>query len=550
MPLVRDVLDRRRQALYEQRDRWKTTWQDISDYIMPDRSFFQGRQPNRGERRDSKIYDSTPVRANRVLAAGMQSGLTSPSRPWFRLSTQDPELSKRTAVRLWLDEVQRVMTSVFAQSNFYNALHNVYAELGAFGTGPMLMLADFKQVIRCRPLTCGEYALGAGADNVVDSLYRTYWMTANQMVQEFGLERCSTAVQNAYRSNPEMWFEVHHAIEPNDERIPGKLGIKNAPYRSVYWEAGAKGDTFLKVSGFNSCPIMAPRWDATASDVYGRGPGWVALADAKMLMALQKDKLVGLDKVVNPPLAAPAGSEVLNVLPGGVSFYDPANPGNGIRAAYEVHLPLQELRQEINETQSAIEKDFFNDLFLMLAFSDQGTMTAREVVERHEEKLLGLGPVLHGVQSELLDPAIDRAFDLVSEAGLIPEAPQELAGETLRVEYISILAQAQKMVGITAVEQLTAYVGNVASAKPEVLDKFNADEAVDAVADMLGTPAAIVNSEDVVAEIRAQRAEQQAMMARQQEALALVQGAKTLSETDTGSNNALTALIGAPGGQA
>ncbi len=541
-----ETLERRRKELYEQRDYWVTVWRDMRDYIMPDRGFFEGEEPNRGERRDQNVIDGTPILAARILAAGMLSGLTSPARPWFRLTTHDFELAQYGPVKIWLEEVQRRMMAIFAKSNVYNSLHAIYYELGVFGTAALLILSNYDTVIRARALTCGEYALGTNPELKVDSLYRTIYLTGLQMINAFGKENLADSTRSTAENSPEKWHKVYHAIEPNDNRIKLNEVSKDFIYRSVYWEPGqASQNKFLKVSGFMSNPIMAPRWDVVSSDVYGRGPGWIALGDSKMLQKLVEDSLVGIDKMVNPPLIAPTSSKThgLNMLPGGVSFYDVSSGPAPIVPAYQVSLPIDSLEIKIQRVQEAIKAAFYVDLFLMLAVQDRPQMTAREVAERHEEKLLMLGPVLDRLQNELLDPLIDRTFDLMVEAGIIPTPPQELQGQQLKVDYISILAQAQKMVATVGMEQLISFVGGISPMKPDVIDKIDFDELVDQYADALGTPPTLVRDDEVVAQTRVARAKQQQVMAQAQAAMATVQGAKTLSETKLNDNNALTALL-------
>ena len=562
---------KRAEDLRQARNTWETAWKDIRDYVSPGRGQFRGEKPGAGERRDDRIINSTALLAHRVLAAGMQSGLTSPARPWFRLAVHDPALGQYGPVRNWLDSVQDRMLTVLSRSNVYNGLHVIYGEVGAFGVGAVILLGDYRDVIRCRPYTCGEFCLGVGPDLRVDTVLREYSMAAAQMVGEFGDESVSEAVRTAYRDHStEKQFQVVHLIEPNDDRVEGLPGARGMAWRSLYWEeAGDRGvedeRAFLRVGGFEELPVMAPRWDVIGSDAYGRGPGWVVLGDAKMLQKMEEDKLIALDKLINPPMEANANlmRTGVNVLPGGVTFIENGAQGtSGLKPAYQINPDLQSQMFCIQEVQKRIESGMFQDLFLMLAQTDRRQITAREVAERHEEKLLMLGPVLERLESELLDPLIDRTFNLMLRAGLIPPPPEELAGMPLKVEYVSILAQAQRMVGITAIEQVAGFVGNLAGVKPEVLDKFDADEAVDRYGEMLGVPPGVVVPDEIVAKVREQRAKAQAEQAKAQEAQAMMaqltqgaqaasttaQAAKLLAETDTGGNNALQAILNGAGG--
>jgi hypothetical protein len=268
-----------------------------------------------------------------------------------------------------------------------------------------------------------------------------------------------------------------------------------------------------------------------------------------MLQKMQAKALVALDKLVDPPMNAPLNlkNEGASIIPGGVNYLDLNQGQQSFVPAYQVNPDFQSIEYKIEKVQQAIREGFFADLFLMIANSPKD-MTATEVLERHEEKLLMLGPVIERIQPELLDRVIDRTFYLMDQVGLIPMPPKELEGMELEVEYISLLAQAQKMVGITAIEQTAAFVGNLAAVKPEALDKFDQDEAVDQYADMVGVPPKIIVPDDKVQEIRAERAQQMAQQQAMETGERLAEGAKTLSQADTGGNNALTALMGNLGG--
>lgn len=545
----RKPFERRFRDLKEEAKKWMPLWQDLQAYIDPARGRFYDK-PNSGDKLNhQKLLDNTPTRANTTLASGMLSGLTSPSRPWFKLGLSDPDLNKFAPARRWLDDVQERMMAVFSRSNIYNSLHSVYQELGQFNTAAMILLEDYENVIRARTFTAGEYYLGSGYDLRINTFAREIWMTIGQMKEMFGYENLSASSKRLYDNNQLYeWRKVYHMIEPNDGRQPGKMDAQNMPFRSVYWEEGAEDDKFLRVSGYEEFPVFAPRWDVVSSDIYSRnGPGAHALGDCKGLMKSRKDYFMILDKIADPPLNAPASLQTkggVNFLPGGVNYVGDGMENTKVEPAYTIAPRLQEITMDIQDLRNAIKETFFVDMFLMLANSDRRQITAREVAERHEEKLLMLGPVLERLESELLDPLISRTFNVMLRAGLIPPPPQELQGENLKVEYISMLAQAQKMVGTTTVEQFSAYVGSLTAVVPEVIDKFNADKAVDRYADMLGVDSEIIRSDEEVAEIRKRRAEMIQQQQQMEQAQAAVQGAKVLSETRVGENSALDALMG------
>lgn len=515
--------------LKSERASWWMHWKEISDYLLPRSGRFFVQDRNRGTKRHNLIYDNTATRSLRVCESGLMAGATSPARPWFRLATADPDLNKFYPVKLWLDDVTRRMQSVFARSNTYRALHQIYGELAAFGTAASLVMPDYENVTHHHPLTIGEYCIAADYKGRVDCLYREFEMTVAQMVKEFGIENCSSQVQEQWRrGNLDSWITVIHAIEPREDRDTSKLDDLNMPFRSCYFEIGGDNNSYLRESGFRRFPAVVPRWSTAGGDIYGMSPGMECLGDVKQLQHEQLRKAQAIDLQTKPPLQAPtsAKNRDIEMLPGGVSFVDSSGPNSGIRTAFEVNLNLSYLLQDIGDCRQRINSAFYADLFLMLANNaNNPRMTATEVAERHEEKLLMLGPVLERLHNELLDPLIDITFEHMMQSGQIPPPPQELSGQDLSVEFVSMLAQAQRAIGTNSVDRFVGSLGVVAQMKPEVLDKFDPDVWADAYGDMLGVdPKLILATEDVV-QIRQAR---EAAMAAKEQTAALEQQTKAM----------------------
>lgn len=546
-----EAYHRRLSALKVERSSWESDWLAIQSILLPLAGRFLGAKPNSGAKKSrlNAIYDSTGTKALRTLQAGMMSGMTSPARPWFLLQAPDPELNEFGPVKEWIYTVTRIMRDVFAKSNFYRSLHTCYGELGGFGSHAIMMADDMDTLLHCHNSTIGEYYLASNFKGQIDTYYRAFDMTTGQLVKTFGIDNVSPTVKRLFnQGNMDAWVPVVHCIEPRAERDISKVDNRNMEFASAYFEAGGENDNLLSEGGFNEFPLLSPRWDVLPGDAYGTSPGYDAIGDIRQLQHEQLRKAQAIDKQTNPPLQGPAEMQSFNIdsLPGGISFVPGlTNQNAGFRPLYDVNLNLNYLLEDIRDVRDRINSVFYADLFAMLALSDRGNMTATEVAERHEEKLLVLGPVLDRLQSELLKPAIDRTFNLMLKAGLLPPPPPELQGSDLQVEYVSILAQAQRAVGTQAIDRVTGYVMNAAQVNPEVLDKFDFDQAVDEYSNMLGTPPQLVRPDDKVLEIRQQRAAQQAQQQQMMTAAASIDGAKQLSDIDTEKRSALTDILSA-----
>lgn len=521
----RTAFTRRNTALKTERTTWRTHWADISRHLLPRNGrFFISDRNKTGSDRYNKIYDNTGTRALRTLGAGMQAGATNPARPWFKLTTADPDLGSNYHVRAWLDDVVDRMQRVFSRSNTYRALHQMYEELGAFGTSATMVLFDFDNVIHHYPLACGEYCLQQDYQGKIVSCYREYQKTVGEVVKEFGIKNCSHSVQTMWRSRDlDLTVDILHVIEPrsDQERDPSSALAKDMPWKSVHLELGSEDDKILRESGFKRFPVLAPRWGVAGGDVYGHGPGMEALGDIRQLQQEQLRKAQAIDYKVRPPLQVPSSmrDRHSDLFPGGLNYADPGTmlpvdqvgPSGGIKSAFDVQLDLGDLLEDIRDCRDRINSSFYADLFLMLAMAGPNTrMTATEVAERHEEKLLALGPVLERLHNELLHPLIDITYDHMAEAGLLPPAPEEMQGADLTVEFVSILAQAQRAIGSNATDRFMGNVTAISEVKPEVLDKVNFDNWVDSYAAMLGVETDLIVPDEDVAALRQARAAAQA----------------------------------------
>lgn len=556
-----------RSQLALERATFEPHWRDLSDNILPRRSRFYTMDVNRGDRRNQRIIDSTASLAVRTLRSGMMSGITSPARPWFQLTTPDPDLSEVPAVKDWLFLVGQRISTVFLTSNLYQTLPTVYGDLGTFGTSALLLEEDFKNVIRTYAWPIGSYYLANDDRLQIRVFMREFRLTIRQLVMKFGGQKedgsgeidwsnFSPYIEEYWRrGHYEAWVDVVHCIKGNEDYDPRSPLAEKKRYSSVYYERGVTGttsyamdfpDKYLRVSGYDYFPVLCPRWEITGEDVYGTNcPGMEALGDIRQLQLGERRAMQAIEKMVNPPMKGPVSlkNQKASLLPGDITYVDERDGQKGFTPVHEVNAPLQELENKQQMVRSRIQRCFYEDLFLMMSESDRRDITAREIDERHEEKLLALGPVLEQLNQDLLDPLIDITFQMMDRQGLIPPAPQELQGLDLKIEYISVMAQAQKMVGISNIERFAQFTTQVAATNPTAADKVNTDVMIDRYGDMTSVPPGVVRTDEDVATIRQQRAQQAAQQSKMEQLEQGSKAAKNLSDSNVQSDNALSTLL-------
>jgi hypothetical protein len=523
------TLEKRLGALHAQQERIVPVWRQISQYVAPNRGVFDLDEPNQGRRRDGKLIDSATPRALGVLQSGMQGGLTSPSRAWFKLQVSDPELAALPPVMRWTDEVRDRIASVLAQSNLYNCLHGIYGEIGAFGIGALMVEDDDEEIVRGKLMTAGEYYVAFDAGQNLNAFGRTFRMTAGQMRGRFGMDRLSPGARGAAeRGRPEDWFVVNHIIvEDENHDTP-------MPYLSVYWEEGQERE--LDAAGYEEFPVLCPRWEAIGSDFYGYGPGWFALGESKALQQMWYDMLAAQELLINPPVFAPpmAKNAEVDIRPGAVNY---VTEPTQIQPVFQARPDTQGQMAVIENSRQMINQIFYSDLFLMIAQLDMGKMTATEAQIRKEERMQMLGPVIERLEHELLNPLIRRTFGVMNRRGMFPLPPPEMEGRDMTIEYVSMLAVAQKASGMSEIGNLLAVMAQVAQMNPEVIDKLDADEVIDQFVRLSNIPSALVRSDEETEALRQARAAQQRqaqeMTAMQAQAASAKQGASAVKDLAT-----------------
>lgn len=568
--LNRMELERLRAGLMSERSSFYSHWQEIGEFIAPRRTRFYTTDRDRGNRRNFKIINSTGTHAWHTLQSGMMSGFTSPSRPWFRLSTMDPDLAKFEPVKEWLYDVTWMMSDVFLRSNIYTSLMTVYGDMGGFGTAALGIFEDFDKVIHSQPFVIGSYYLYADHKNNIVGFMRDYMMTVRQMVEQFAWDQDAkkydwNCVSGLVRSlweagTTEAWIDVTHSIGPNPRWDPNSQRSDRKKWVSLYYERGSTGGQYgglsladshrtLSQRGFDEFRIMAPRWEIAGEDVYGTYcPGMEALGDIQGLQIWERRGSQALEKSINPPMVGPSSlrSQKATVVPGDITYVDSREGQQKFEPAYMLQPNFQQMNMEKQAIEQRINTSFHKDLFLVVSNLEKGNVTAEEIRALQNEKLQEIGPVVDRLNQDLLDPLVHQTFGIMVAQGRIPPPPQALRKRPLKVEYTSIIAQAQKALSAGGIEQFTGYVLKLIDSMPNdptVADKFNPDEAIEHYGDALTIAPGIVRDDESVAKLRAQRQQAQ----EQQQKLAAMESAsksaKNLATAPTDGQNALSDLL-------
>lgn len=541
MDLVATILKQQEQ-LEGERHNWNSHWQQVADLVLPRRDFTTV-SPAEGIKRTEKIFDATAPYANEQLASGLHGYLTSPALKWFKLITQRIELMKIKNVALWLEDVETKMYYVFnsVQANFHPQAHEMYLDLGAFGTS-LMFVGELPNGIRYQTRPLSECYLKENDVGLIDTVYRKFEFTARQAAKAWGLENLPDGVKKALQDQPHKKFTFIHAVGPRGERHLNDRRARNKPWASYYVNLDHKH--LISVSGYDEFPYLAPRWSKVASETYGRSPAMTVLPDIKMINEMSKTVLKAAQKIVDPPLQLPDDGFLrpIRTIPGGLNYYRSGSQDRiePIRTEARPDIGLEMMEQR----RDAILRAFYVDWMQMPDDREGAHTTATWVLQRREEKMRLMGPMLSRMQNEFLGPLIERTFAIMMRAGVFPTPPQELSKAKLDIEYQSPLASAQKASEAEGIGRMLALVSPFAEAKPEILENYNGDEIARYAAEIYNVPGRLVRSAEEVEESRQIQTEQ---MEQEQQQMQMAQMAATGKDAAAALKGVADAAAAKPG---
>ena len=559
-------LESRLTGLREWRFSWWAAWSDLAAYILPRRYHFliTAGLMTKGVPLSQQIIDSTCTLAMQTCAAGMWSGLTPPTRPWFKLGLAIDWLDLDDDAKAWLEDAERVLYYVFAQSNFYNIMAQAFQDVATFGTAPVIMYEDAQDVLRCYLPCAGEYYLAVGSRLSVDTLYREFVLTIQQIVDMFGLESCPEQVRSKWKQGGgslENEMIVAHAIEPNFAMSRHGIGnekINVVPghftWREMYWLKGQQTEAELSRRGFNGCPFFAARWSVVSNDPYGRSPGMDCLGDTKQLQLETRRKGEFIEKLVRPPMGANADmkNEPSSIQPGNITYTSTEGGKKGFWPLFEVSpAALPPMIEDLKEIQIRIKECYFVNLFM--AITQMAGVQPRnelELTKRDLERLQALGPFVNLFTTECAEPAVLRGLDICQRRRLIGPKPPSLQGMPLKVNCVTMMAIAQAASANTGIASVVAQAiqmsqGARESGNPDPSDNIDFDEALRTIAENGQVTSKVIRSVAAVERLRAKKAKMAAQAQAAQIAPAAVTAAQQLSQTNP-NQGALGAILGNP----
>ena len=452
---------------------WETYWQGVGKYCIPFKSYIT-RSRSSGEKLDADIYDSTGISSAQINATGFGTHLTSQSQKWFALALQDKKLMKDKEVKEWLKIVEDKIYDTFNSSNFYQQILDVYLDLVVFGTGTLYEEEDEKDIVRFSSRPIEEILFVVDVKGRVVAVYRIYKLTAQQAFDQWGNNVGDNVLASLKAKKFEEKYDFIHLVEERGKRDVSKKDKLNKAMSSTF--VNVSQNKKVAEGGYDEFPFFVSRFYQVSGEKHGYSPAMIAYPDILMVNEMSKVVIMAGQLSVAPPLQVPSDGFILPIStrPRGLTYTNPgADPKAEIKPLFtgsdvRLGLEMEDRRREI------IERAFFVDLFLSLNRA-KGQKTATEIIEMVNERMSLLGSSLGRVLKDLHEPSITRTFSILAKRGHIPPPPDSIKDKDFTVEYVSVLARAQKLAESKGLDRFIARVGAIAPVVSNVVDKINTD---------------------------------------------------------------------------
>lgn len=509
-------------SLKSGRQNFETYWQSLHDYYYIEADDISRYRASGSELNSDVLYDATTLDSGDVLASGFMNYLTPPTSKWFGLRARNPLYKNNKKVSTYLEDVVDEVNSALNRSNFYNQIIASYKSSGIYGTSVLLEEEDVDDDIRFYSIPIKSVCLVEDGRGRVCAYHIEFEFTANQAAGKWGADKLSQDMQEEIKA--EKGDDKKHLfllyIADRYKLDITKQDRKNKPIEAVWIDV--EGRMTVDEGGYNEFPAMCHRFDKRPFQPWGYSPAMKALPFARILNAIAKTNLRTMMKHTDPPIAVPDNAFLMpfNANPRAVNYYNQAKMPNGKNDIFSFGNfgdPNAGMAA-IEYYQQKVKSLMYTDVFL--AFNGiTKEMNNPEVAERVNEKMTLLGPAVGRYISEMLNPVIVRTIGILQRRGRLPQPPDELVNDPgYEIDCISQLAQAQRRSELNALLSGLQLVSQVATFKPEVLDKINGDKTVDEAWSIIGAPTRIFNDDDQVAALREARGK--AAQAQQQMDLA------------------------------
>ena len=525
------ALLKRYDRLRSDRTNWDTMWEELATYLMPGKTDFITANA-RGTKRAAEVYDSTGIHALQILSASLHGSLTSPSTKWFGLRFREDALNEDKDAKDWLEKCSKSIFQEFGKCNFSTEVAEAYQDMVGFGTAVLQFDVKTKDSdfdgFNFRACHLAEVVIAESEDGRIDTIFRKLKLTARQAYQKFG-DDCGDKAKKALETDPDKVFEYVQAVFPRELKgEPAMVAPPNMRPWACYFISVAD-KKICKESGYYELPFMVPRWAKTTGDVYGFGPGCVARPDVKTLNEARKLAMKAWEKSIDPPLKAMQNGILgkIDLRPSTVTYVRDMNNLEPI--VNQTNWNADSLM--LGDVRASVRRIFFSD---QLELNEGPQMTATEVQVRYELMQRLLGPTLGRLQSEFLNPIVERAFYSMLRGNALPPMPeilQEVGGD-LDIEYVGPLARSQKMDEVTGIQRAVDGIMQLAQVNPEVLDIVDVDKAARTISDRLGAPADMLLGDEQVVELRQARQQQQQAQAEMEQGQQELAGAQQVADLE------------------
>lgn len=480
-----DVLKRHDKALTKKED-FRNLYEECYEFALPQRNLYDGYYEGKvgGQKKMNRVFDSTAINSTQRFANRMQSGIFPPQRKWCRLEPgPDIPEDRKEEAQAALDIYSDKLFAALKQSNFDIAIGEFLLDLSVGTAVMMVQPGDDINPLNFIPVPQFLVSFEEGANGQVDNVYRRMRLKGESIMRQWPDAVIPEDLQRKIDQKPTEDLEFIEAT---------LLDQKRGDY--CYHVIHKESKTELVYRRMVESPWIVSRYAKVAGEIYGRGPLITALPDIKTLNKtlelLLKNASLAIAGVYTAADDGVLNPNTVKIIPGAII---PVARNGGPQGESLKPLPRAgdfNVSQIImNDLRMSIKRILLDE---SLPPDNMSARSATEVVERMKELSQNLGSAFGRLINETMIPLVTKILRVMDERGLI-DLPLKVNGLEIKVSAVAPLAMAQSMEDVQNVLQ---YAQIVQQAGPEAQMTLKTDAMMDFIAEKLGIPQKIRNTQE------------------------------------------------------
>lgn len=481
--------------LKSDRSRFEQRWESSRKQFLPDAEPFNSTL-TQGEIDRRNTIDSYGIIAASRLADWLWGEMCDPQKQWIGLIERKRVGESPSDIVRWLGTVRGEITDQLNDddSNFDMAMLGTLSDWSVFNNALLYQGDRPGRVPLYRHMSLSNGVWRRNKEEVNDFFGVKDWWSLRDIVKTFGTERLPEKLAERVEEGDLDGDDVEllHIVDQNPDHAPGVREVQHLAWRSRWLICDG---AHLLSENFDDTPCyIAFHGKRRPGEHYGRGTGWAAVEDGRLMQRTAATTIGAIEKGVYPTTVVP--DEGVMSRPSQDAFdwlvlhADAWYQGKPMIAQLPPGGQPQVGMEFVKDLRASLDRHFYRD---KMNLPREPRMPTQHILALDEERHRELTPLLI-VFRRPLGSIVKRAYSIGCRDRWFGPPPQGIG--KLQVRFQSPMERARLMGGAKAFAQLLDVAKQVAGVMPEALHKIDWAKGLERFAETTGVDLDLIATDE------------------------------------------------------